>query len=390
MKNIVILGSSGSIGRNAVEAAVNLGEGYHVLGLAVNSNIDILLEQIRLLHTEYATVYEETAWQKFKPLCPEGTTLLPPGKEGLDQLASLEKADIVLNSVTGAVGFSPLLAALRAGKNVALANKEPMVMAGALFMQEAAKHGARILPVDSEPSAIFQSTAGLNPGEYDEALSRIFLTASGGPFYDGKQKLEDVRPEQALKHPRWKMGPKITIDSSTLMNKGLEMIEIMNMFGVPLSKIQVLIHPQSIIHSGVEFKDGAVIVQISWPDMRLPIQYALTWPERKKSLVRPMDFYELARMDFARPDFRRFRCLKLAMDAGERGNVFPSALSAANEVAVGLFLKGKILFTHIPVIVEKVLEQTNAAANFTLEAAVETDKWARIKAEEAAKLLSVC
>ena len=389
MKNIVILGSSGSIGRNAVEAAVNLGEGYHVLGLAVNSNIDILLEQIKLLHTEYATVYEEAAWQKFKPLCPAGTTLLPPGKEGLDMAASLEKADIVLNSVTGAVGFSPLLAALRSGKNVALANKEPMVMAGALFMQEAAKHGARILPVDSEPSAVFQSAAGIEPGHYDEELSRIFLTASGGPFYDGKQKLEDVKPEQALKHPRWKMGPKITIDSSTLMNKGLEMIEIMNMFGVPLSKIEVLIHPQSVIHSGVEFKDGAVIVQISWPDMRLPIQYALTWPERKPSLERPMDFFDLARMDFARPDFRRFRCLQLALDAGNKGNVFPSALSAANEIAVSLFLKGRILFTHIPVIVEKVLEQTKAAADFTLEAAVGTDRWARIKAEEAAKGLSI-
>ena len=389
MKNIVILGSSGSIGRNAVESVKNLGEGYHVLALSVNSSTVLLLEQIKELKPEYVQVYDEKAWQEFKNICPSGTQLLPPGKEGLDMAASLEKADIVLNSVTGAVGFSPLLAALRSGKNVALANKEPMVMAGALFMQEAAKHGARILPVDSEPSAVFQSAAGIEPGHYDEELSRIFLTASGGPFYDGKQKLEDVKPEQALKHPRWKMGPKITIDSSTLMNKGLEMIEIMNMFGVPLSKIEVLIHPQSVIHSGVEFKDGAVIVQISWPDMRLPIQYALTWPERKPSLERPMDFFELARMDFARPDFRRFRCLQLALDAGNKGNVFPSALSAANEIAVSLFLKGRILFTHIPVIVEKVLEQTKAAADFTLEAAVETDRWARIKAEEAAKGLSI-
>jgi len=216
--------------------------------------------------------------------------------EGLVELASLAEADIVLSAVTGAVGLSPLLAAIRASKHIALANKEPMVMAGALLMTEAARWQAKIIPVDSEPSAIFQCLSGIKAGQYDAALSRVFLTASGGPFYAAKGSLAGVTPAQALKHPRWKMGPKITVDSATLMNKGLEAIEIKNLFSLPISKIQVLIHPQSVVHSGVEFKDGSVLAQLSNPDMTLPIQYALTWPDRAPSLAAPLDRLPEARL----------------------------------------------------------------------------------------------
>lgn len=387
MKNVVILGSSGSIGLSACDAIRNLGKGWRAYGLSVNSSTDLLLKQIKEFKPAYVSVFEYEAWKNFKDLCPKDVELLPPGLDGLTQLASLKEADIVLNSVTGAVGFSPLLASIKAGKKIALANKEPMVMAGALFMEEARRWNAQILPVDSEPSAIFQSLAGVKPENYNNAVSRVFLTASGGPFYDGKQKLSEVKPEQALKHPRWKMGPKITIDSSTLMNKGLEMIEIQNMFGIPISKIQVLIHPQSVIHSGVEFKDGSIVVQISNPDMRLPIQYALTYPDRAPSLVQPLDFFKLARMDFLKPDFRRFPCLQLALDSGKRGGIFPSALNASNEVAVNLFRENKIKFTDIPKIVEKVLSACKPCSVFSLSAAVETDSWAREKAKEEAERL---
>jgi len=281
-KNVVILGSTGSIGVNAVKAVKNLGKGWRVLGLAANSNLKALAAQMREARPAYVSVFDYDAWKELKASAPRGVKVLPPGVEGLAEMASLSEADIVLSAVTGAVGFAPLLAAIRASKHIALANKEPMVMAGELLMQEAQRWQARILPVDSEPSAIFQCLAGVKPGQYDDAVSRVFLTASGGPFYARKGSLSGVTPAQALKHPRWSMGPKITVDSSTLMNKGLEAIEIKNLFSLPISKIEVLIHPQSVVHSGVEFKDGSVLAQLSNPDMRLPIQYALTWPDRAR------------------------------------------------------------------------------------------------------------
>lgn len=258
-------------------------------------------------------------------------------------------------------------------------------MAGGLLMQEAERWQARIIPVDSEPSAIFQCLAGLKPGQYDAAVSRVFLTASGGPFYAHKGSLDGVTPAQALKHPRWSMGPKITVDSSTLMNKGLEAIEIQNLFSLPISKVQVLIHPQSVVHSGVEFRDGSVLAQLSWPDMKLPIQYALTWPDRAPSLAEPLDFFRLARLDFARPDFRRFPCLELAFDAARRGGVYPAVLNAANETAVEAFLGGRLPFTGIPRVVEKTLAACRGGGGrLTLGAAVEADGWARQKAAELA------
>lgn len=385
MKSVVILGSTGSIGVNAIKSVRKLGRGWRVAGLAANSNVKALLGQARQVRPDCVAVFDYEAWKELKASAPRGLRVLPPGVEGLAEMASLPEADIVLNSVTGAVGFVPLLAAIRASKHVALANKEPMVMAGGLLMKEAERWQARIVPVDSEPSAIFQCLSGVKPGRYDEAVSRLFLTASGGPFYARKGSLAGVTPAQALKHPRWSMGPKITVDSSTLMNKGLEAIEIMNLFSVPVKKVQVLVHPQSVVHSGVEFKDGSVLAQLSWPDMKLPIQYALTWPDRAPSLAEPLDFFKLARLDFFRPDFRRFPCLELAFEAARAGGVRPAALNAANEVAVERFISGRLRFTGIPAVVEKVLAACRGGSErLTLSGAVEADAWARQKAAAAA------
>lgn len=380
MKNVVILGSTGSIGVNALRAIKKLGPGWRVLGLTANSNLKALRRQVREFKPACVAVFDYAAWKDFSEELPRGVRLLPPGVEGLAEMASLDEAQIVLSAVTGAVGLVPLLAAIRASKHIALANKEPMIMAGALIMQEAQRWQAAIIPVDSEPSAIFQCLAGIKPGKYDEAVARVFLTASGGPFYAGKRSLAAVTPAQALKHPRWSMGPKITVDSSTLMNKGLEAIEIQNLFSLPCSKIEVLIHPQSVIHSGVEFKDGSVLAQMSNPDMRLPIQYALTWPERLRTQVAPLDLVGLSRLDFFKPDFRRFPCLELAFGAARKGGIFPAALNAANEVAVNLFLEGALKFTDIPRVVERVLASCGSVPRLTLACVVEADGWARQKA----------
>ncbi len=383
MKNIVILGSTGSIGVNALKTVKNLGAGWRVSGLAANSNIKALLAQVRAVKPAYAAVFNYAAWKEFKGALPRGVKLLPPGVEGLAEMASLEDADIVLSAVTGAVGLAPLLAAIRASKQIALANKEPMVMAGELLLKEAVRWQAEIIPVDSEPSAIFQCLAAVKPGSYDAAVSRVFLTASGGPFYAGKGSLSGITPAQALKHPRWRMGPKITVDSATLMNKGLEAIEIKNFFSLPVSKIQVLVHPQSVVHSGVEFKDGSVLAQLSNPDMKLPIQYALTWPARAPSLAGALDLFKVARLDFFKPDFRRFPCLELAFYAAKKGGVYPTVLSAANETAVEQFISGGLRFTDIPRVIEKTLAacRVGPRGGFTLADAVEADGWARQKAE---------
>ncbi|MCX5790948.1 MAG: 1-deoxy-D-xylulose-5-phosphate reductoisomerase [Elusimicrobia bacterium] len=380
MKNVVILGSTGSIGANALLAIKKLGPGWRVLGLTANSNLGALRRQVRDFRPRCVAVFDYAAWKEFSADVPRGVRLLPPGVEGLAEMASLAEADIVLSAVTGAVGLAPLLAAIRASKHIALANKEPMIMAGSLLMQEARRWQAALIPVDSEPSAIFQCLAGVKPGEYDAAVSRVFLTASGGPFYSVRKSLAAVTPAQALKHPRWNMGPKISVDSATLMNKGLEAIEIQNLFSLPISKIQVLIHPQSVIHSGVEFRDGSVLAQLSLPDMKLPIQYALTWPRRVRSLVKPLDLIKLSRLDFFKPDFHRFPCLELAFYAARKGGLYPAALNAANEVAVQLFLDGALKFTDIPRVVERVLAACGPVSKLTLAGAVEADSWARQKA----------
>lgn len=382
IKNCVILGSTGSIGKNALDV-IKRKKDFRVLALAANSNVKELLAQVYEFSPKYVCVYDESRAAEIKRYLPKKTKLLPPSAQGLCEASSLQEADLILNSLSGAVGLLPLLASIKRGKTVALANKEPMVMAGSLIMKEVKKRKARIIPVDSEPSAIFQCLQGLKEDEIPDAVKRIFLTASGGAFYRYSGDFSSIKPAQALKHPNWKMGRKITVDSATLMNKGLEAIEIKNLFSLPLEKIEILIHPQSVIHSAVEFKDNSVLAQLSNPDMRLPIQYALTWPRRLDCPVREINFFELGRLEFFKPDFKKFRCLRLALDAQIRGGVYPAILNAANEEAVAGFLCEKITFDLIPEVIEKVLS-LNAPSRYEPDFSdiVEMDSWARVKAAE--------
>ncbi len=382
MKNCVILGSTGSIGKNALDVIRKMKD-FRVLALVANSNVKEIISQAFEFNPEYICLYDADKTAELKKYLPKKIKLLPPSLEGLCEAASLKKADIVINSLSGAVGFLPLISSIRSGKTVALANKEPMVMAGELIMKEAKKYGASIIPVDSEPSAIFQCLSSVSYDKIPSAVKRIFLTASGGAFYKYKGDFSKIKPHQALKHPNWKMGKKITIDSATLMNKGLESIEIKNLFSIPISSIEILIHPQSIIHSAVEFKDNSVLAQLSNPDMRLPIQYALTWPDRHPSPVKEINFFELSKLEFLKPDFQRFKCLKLAIESAKKGGFYPTALNAANEEAVAAFLSEKISFDLIPEIVEKVLSLNSLSSKkITFEDIVEMDEWVRNKAVE--------
>ncbi|MBI4655517.1 MAG: 1-deoxy-D-xylulose-5-phosphate reductoisomerase [Elusimicrobia bacterium] len=384
MKKIVILGSTGSIGRNGLKVIKHLGADYRVLGLAANSNVKLLLEQVYNFRPKFVSIFDYKYHKELKRSLPRSIKLLPPGIDGLVELSSMPEADIALNALSGAVGFAPLLASIRTSKQIALANKEPMVMAGRAVMKEAFRWRARIIPVDSEPSAVFQCLQTLGTAGYNDRVSEIFLTASGGPFYR-RADLKNVTPLEALKHPNWKMGPKITIDSATLMNKGLEAIEIMNFFSLPVAKIRVLIHPQSVIHSAVKLNDGSVLAQMSLPDMKIPIQYALTYPDRVKSFAGPLDLARLGSLEFAEPDFKKFPCLPLAFYAAEKGGVYPCILNAANEVAVESFLGGRISFMRIPAITGRVMELYNGK-NYepALSEIAELDDWARNKAREEA------
>lgn len=386
MKQIVILGSTGSIGTSSLDVIARLGEEYRILGLSANNNTDLFLKQIHQFKPRFAAVLNPASYEKIKDQIPQGTRLLPPEIDSLSFMASLPTADLVVSGVVGAVGFTPLVAAVKAGKTIALANKEPMVMAGKTLMKECERWEAAILPVDSEPSAIFQCLAG-ETDEYNyhkiaRDISKVFLTASGGPFAKRKAALSTVTPEEALNHPRWKMGKKITIDSSTLMNKGFEAIEIMNLFNLPEEKVQIVIHPQSIVHAAVEFNDGAILAQMGEPDMRVPIQYAITYPKRVAGPVKKLNLFEAAKLEFFEPDFDRFPCLELALAAARKGGILPAVLSASDEIAVDAFLKGQIKFTDIPKLIYTVLQaapQTQGDA--TLNQAAEADQWAREAAE---------
>lgn len=398
MKNIVILGSTGSIGTSALKVLEGLGTGYRVLGLSASRNVELLARQVRKFRPRFVSVFDPRFHGALKGALDGFCRELPPGVEGLTELAAHPDADLVLVSVVGAVGLRPLLAALKCGKTVALANKEPMVMAGGLLMEEARKTGATLLPVDSEPSAIFQCLNGSLAGQSGlsgqsrpavplqlagRSVRRVWLTASGGAFYRKKGSLRDVSVRQALKHPTWRMGAKITIDCATLMNKGFEAIEISNLFGLALERISIAIHPQSIVHGAVEFEDGSTLAQMSPPDMRFPIQYALTFPERAARPARSLKLYELSQLTFRRPDFGRFPALRLALEAGRAGGCAPAALNAANEAAVEAFLKGKARFTDIPRVVGRVLaERSLGGGRPTLDEILETDGWARRRAEE--------
>ncbi len=393
MKRIAILGSTGSIGVNALNVAREMPEHFQVVGLAAHSDLDGLARQAHDFSPKLVSLFDAEAAARLKTRVNGGARHLAPGVEGLVEMASHPDVDVVLTSLVGGVGFAPLLAALRAGKTVALANKEPMVMAGAQFMREAQRWEARIIPVDSEPSAIFQCVQGHRPGKAAGDLSafikRVFLTASGGAFYRHKGSLEKVTVAQALKHPTWSMGRKITIDCATLMNKGFEAIEIMNLFSLKREQVEIVIHPQSVIHSGVEFSDGSVLAQMSPPDMRLPIQYAMTYPERTIRVIEPLDLFKVGELTFRRPDFRRFPCLALATAAAKTGGGMPAVLNASDEVAVERFVAGRIRFTDIARVVERTMKAYKPSGGLpTFGEVVEIDQWARRKAEEVCEELS--
>ncbi|MDR1684737.1 MAG: 1-deoxy-D-xylulose-5-phosphate reductoisomerase [Elusimicrobiota bacterium] len=387
-KQIVILGSTGSIGVSALDVIDALGPNYQVLAVTGNTNTDLFLRQIKKFRPRYAAVYSEESYHKIKDFIPPHTQLLGPGAESLVYLSVLPAANLVINGLVGAAGFMPLVAAIKAGKTIALANKEPIVMAGRALMDECRRWNATIIPVDSEPSAVFQSLENTDTKTYFKAaqnISCVLLTASGGPFYKKRVALSKVTPAQALNHPRWKMGKKITIDSSTLMNKGFEEIEIMHLFALPLEKIKIVVHPQSIVHSAVEYLDGSILAQMSNPDMRLPIQYAVTYPQRQASPVKKLSIKDISRLTFDEPDLKKFPCLSLALEAAEKGGGYPAVLNAADEIAVNAFLEDKILFTDIHKIVQAALSAYKPGPGgkpVTLTAAVEIDGWARQKARE--------
>ena len=350
-KAISILGSTGSIGRQTLEVAEFLN--IKVIALSADKNIDLLEKQIRKFAPGLVAVYDETAADTLKSRTKDLGVRIVQGMDGLIEVAQNSGADVIVTAIAGQAGLEPTLAALKTGKRIALANKEPLVCAGELVMRTAKKHGAKIIPVDSEHSAIFQCLP--QPVNHVN-IRRLILTASGGPFRGKSRKeLEDITPEQALSHPNWNMGRKITIDSATLMNKGLELIEAMHLFGMDPDQIDVVIHPESIIHSMVEFNDGSTIAQLSSPDMRQPIQYALSYPDRLPSLTKPLDLIQLGKLTFEKPDTDTFPCLRLAYEAARSGEKACAALNKANEEAVELFLNGKITFNEISEFIEKAL-----------------------------------
>ncbi len=372
VRSISILGCTGSIGRQT--AAVAEHTGVKVAALTANRQIELLETQTRKFRPGFVAVYDEKAAKDFKTAVADMDVRVGSGMEGLMEAATLPEADCVVTAVSGSVGLRPTLAAIGEKKRIALANKETLVCAGEIVMKKAAEQGAEIVPVDSEHSAIFQCLMGRGPGE----LKKILLTGSGGPFRGKKRReLESVSPAQAVKHPNWSMGAKISVDSSTLMNKGLEFIEAMHLFAVKPEDIQVLIHPQSVIHSMVELIDGTVIAQLGVPDMGLPIQLALTYPQRQGSMFESLDLFSLRELSFERPDLENFPCLALAMDCARAGGLAPCVMSAANEVAVGLFLQGRLGYNRIYDCALKAVEELGGAASTDLDTVLEADLAAR-------------
>jgi 1-deoxy-D-xylulose-5-phosphate reductoisomerase len=379
-KKISILGSTGSIGKNVLKVAASSPEGFSVVGLTAGWNIDLLKEQIESFSPLMVSVAEKKGAEKLRAILPASSrTEIVWGQEGNEQVASLQDADMVVSAIVGAAGLLPTLAAIRSGKDIALANKETLVMAGRLIMDEVRKQQVRLLPIDSEHSAIAQA---LEAGRKED-VARIILTASGGPFLNlDKESLWQVTPEQALLHPNWDMGRKISIDSATLMNKGLEVIEAYWLFDVALEKIEVLVHPQSIVHSLVEFIDGSVVAQLGIPDMRVPISYALSYPERMETGLSRLNLTESSNLSFLEPDTQRFPALQTAFEACRTGGCMPAVFNAANEVAVAAFLDGKLRFPQISDVVAETMTRMDFMEDTDFETIIEADRLARIASAE--------
>jgi len=381
LKHLSILGSTGSIGVNTLDVVSRFPDKFNIIGLAAGTNLSLLKVQIKVHKPKIVSVLTDSLAKKLKKSLPSGgyKPEIVYGSEGIALVAGIKKADMVVSALVGSAGLLPTFAAIKRGKHVALANKETLVMAGKIMMKEARKHKIKILPVDSEHSAIFQSLQG----HKKKYLKNIILTASGGPFlrYSNK-KLKTATLKDALKHPKWKMGEKVTIDSASLMNKGLEVIEARWLFDVPSENIKVFIHPQSVVHAMVEYTDGSMIAQLSHPDMRGPISYALSYPERIPSGLSFLNLLEVGKLDFIKPDLKKFPALGLAYRALKDGETMPAVLNAANELAVKAFLNKKILFTDIPKISKKTMDVHQPRKISCIEDVLIADNWARQKAEK--------
>jgi len=381
VKQIAILGSTGSIGRNAVAVIDALGPDYQVFALTAHSNVRLLAEQARRYRPRFVAVTDSGCAPELGELLADLDVEILAGPDALTTIAELDQVDVVLAAVVGAAGLPALLAAARKGKRLAIANKEPLVIAGELRTKEIHKNGGAILPVDSEHSAVFQAMQSGRPDE----VKRIIMTGSGGPFRGATaEDLQEVTLEQALSHPTWDMGPKITVDSATMMNKAFEIIEARWLFDIPVEKVEVLIHPESIVHSLVEFVDGSTIAQLGEPDMCLPIQYALTYPARVAGITRELRLEETGKLTFAKPDFEMFRALPLAYEVAGTGGTAPVVFNAANEAAVEEFLAGRITFVNIVEFIEHCLDKHSIKTEVSLEELLEVDDWARREVTELA------
>ncbi len=387
MKRISLLGSTGSIGRNALKIIKHHPDKYRIIALSAGRNIDLLLEQIYEFSPKAVSVLDEDLASTLRTRLKTNAGIeIYSGIEGFKRIATFEEVDTVISAMTGAAGLSPTYAAVEAGKNIALANKEAMVMAGPLIMSAVKNKKQTVLPIDSEHSAILQSLQG-HPRE---DLRRIILTASGGPFRNmSLDEMESVTPEQTQEHPTWNMGRKINVDSATLMNKGLEAIEAKWFFDLKMDQINILIHPQSIVHSMVEYRDGSIIAQMGVPHMITPISYALSYPHHIENRLSPLQLDEIGTLSFEKPDKTRFRCLDLALQAGKIGGSMPAVLNAANEIAVEAFLEGHLGFLQISMLIEKTMDAHTAYDIEHIEEVMEADSWARHWAEEALDNLSV-
>ena len=383
-KRVVVLGATGSIGESTLKVAHDIPERMEIVGLAANSNAEKLAAAANKTRAESVCLLDESKIDILRKALDYEPQIFC-GEVGLREIACLTNADMVLVAIVGTGGLRPALAAIKAGKDLAVASKEILVMAGEIVMREARDNSVHVLPVDSEHNAIFQCLEGTQPAD----VRRIILTASGGPFRETpREGFDSITPEQALKHPTWNMGPKITIDSATLFNKGLEMIEARWLFGVEMKQVEVVIHPQSIVHSMVEFADGSTLAQLSYSDMCFPIQYAVTWPDRVPNTLPPLDFSKLSKLEFFTPRYADFPALNLARRAGETGGTLPAVMNAANEVAVAEFLDRQVSFPSIWKIVEEVMNRHGSVAHPDLDAILRADQWARTEAASFVKTLN--